>query len=282
MKHIDGHFSGVEGISIYYQAWLPETAPKAIIMVAHGIAEHSGRYLNVVNEVIPRGFAVYANDHRGHGRSEGDRCYVDHFDQYIDDVKLFYDLIRKDHPLAPIFLLGHSMGSLIAVQFTAKYESLLSGLILSGSGNKTGGDVSPLLIAISKLLSRIVPRLKIRATDLSQYISHDPEVVQRYRTDPLNFLKGFSARLGAELLRSFAINESLVGSFKLPLLFQAGGEDSLVLNARAVAEKFTMTDKTFRIYEGLWHEVYNESEADRRKVLNDLGEWLDRHAAAIK
>ena len=274
MKHHENFFTGLKGLKIYYQCWLPDSAPSAVVMIEHGIAEHTGRYSNVVYELVPGGIAVYANDHRGHGKSEGDRCYVDSFDQYVEDVKIFYDLVRKEHPGIPIFLLGHSMGSLIAIQFTRKYESLLSGLILSGSGNKVGGNVSKILIGISKLMSKILPHVKVKATDLSAYISHDSEVVEKYRTDPLNYLKGISFRLGAELLQRFSINESLVGNFKLPLLFQAGSDDQLVLGASSLATKFTMADKTIRIYQGLWHEVYNETETDRKMALKDLSNWI--------
>lgn len=96
MKHIEGKFKGVKDLNIYYQAWIPNT-PKAVIQLVHGGFEHSGRYQNVVNELIPESFAIYANDHLGHGKSEGLRNYVDSFDQFIEDEKLFYDLIKEKH-----------------------------------------------------------------------------------------------------------------------------------------------------------------------------------------
>ena len=133
MKNVERNFEGVKGLNIFYQSWLPEN-PKAIVQVVHGFAEHSGRYLNVVNEIIPLGYGVYADDHRGHGRSEGIRNYVDSFDQYVEDEKKLYDIIKEKHPNLPIFLLGHSMGSLIAIYVIKKYEDLYKGLILSGTG----------------------------------------------------------------------------------------------------------------------------------------------------
>ncbi|MFX1451268.1 MAG: alpha/beta fold hydrolase, partial [Promethearchaeota archaeon] len=116
MKHFENEYEGIAGLKIYYQCWLPDK-PKAIVHIVHGFAEHSGRYLNVVNELIPLNYAVYANDHRGHGRSEGVRNHVDSFDQYVEDEKLLYDIIKKQHPNLPVFMLGHSMGSIIALYF---------------------------------------------------------------------------------------------------------------------------------------------------------------------
>ena len=126
MKHFESEYEGTGGLKIYYQYWIPDK-PKAILQIVHGFAEHSGRYMNVVNELIPLGYALYANDHRGHGRSEGIRNYVDTFDQYIEDEKILYKIISEQHPNMPIFMLGHSMGSLIALYFTKKYENLLKG-----------------------------------------------------------------------------------------------------------------------------------------------------------
>jgi len=141
MNHLEGKFKGVEGLKIYYQGWTPET-PKAVIQLVHGGFEHSGRYQFVVNALIPEGYAIYADDHRGHGKSEGIRNYVDSFDQYIEDERILYDIIKEKHPNLPIFMLGHSLGSFIAIYFTKKYENLLHGLILSGTGTKPGKETS--------------------------------------------------------------------------------------------------------------------------------------------
>ena len=122
MRKIEDKFEGVKGISIFYQAWIPES-PKAVVQIVHGFAEHSGRYMNVVNELLPLNYAIYADDHRGHGRSEGKINYVDSFDDYVEDERILHEYIRDNHPNLPIFMIGHSMGSLIAVCFTKKYEN---------------------------------------------------------------------------------------------------------------------------------------------------------------
>lgn len=274
IKHKEGTFTGIKGFRLYYQSWVPESSPSAIVLICHGIAEHSGRYAHVAEILVSENCAVYSYDLRGHGKSEGKRCDIDQFDQFIDDTKLFFDLIASKNPGLPVFLLGHSMGSLIAVQFASRYESLIRGLILSGSGNRTGGGVHPVLIAIVKVLSGVVPHLSLKATDLSNYLSHDPVEVEKNRKDPLVHHGGICTRLAAELLRSFELNEQLISELKIPVLFQAGSDDQLVLGATQLASRLTMPDKTIFIYEGLWHEIYNETPDQRKAVFTDLVSWI--------
>ncbi|MFX0073799.1 MAG: alpha/beta hydrolase [Candidatus Hermodarchaeota archaeon] len=277
MKYIEGEIEGENNLKIYYQAWIPDN-PKAIIQVVHGFAEHSGRYLNVVNHLIPLGYAVYADDHRGHGKSDGKRNYVDSFNQYIEDEKSFYDLIKNAYQNLPIFMLGHSMGSMIALFFANKYEPLLKGLILSGTGTGAGEGTSKALKVIVKLLAKIIPKKYINPGLKAEKLSHDPEVVKAYESDPLVNADKIALRLGWELMKCFSKFDPITQSLKLPLLVQCGAEDSLIKGSEeALKSAFKMKDKTILIYEGLYHEVYNESKEEREKVLKDLSNWLDNH-----
>ena len=114
MIHSEGSLSGLGGLRLYRQQWLPAAETRALILLAHGYGEHSGRYANLVDHFVPRGFAIYALDHRGHGKSEGERVYVDSFFEYTTDLKTYFDIVRAEQPTLPIYLLGHSMGALIA------------------------------------------------------------------------------------------------------------------------------------------------------------------------
>jgi len=107
MEHTEGRFRGYKNLSLYYQCWLPAKEPVAILLVAHGVCEHSGRYTNLVNYFVPKGYAVYALDHRGHGKSEGLRGYVKRFQDYLNDLKTFFDIVRGKHSGTKIFLVGH-------------------------------------------------------------------------------------------------------------------------------------------------------------------------------
>ncbi len=278
MKHLEGVFEGVKGLKIYYQAWLPESSI-AVIQLVHGGFEHSGRYKNVVDELIPCNYAIYANDHRGHGRSEGLRNYIDSFDQYIEDEKILYDLIKGFHPNLPIFMLGHSLGSYIAIYFTKKYEHFLDGLILSGTGTEPGKETSGFLKVIAKAFSKIAPKMKFNPRIDPKFLSHDPEVVKKYGNDPLVNAKKITARLSYEMLTNFKNLKSFIGNFKINLLVQCGSEDKLIKGSENLKNLFKMPDKTIKIYEGLYHEVYNEMEEDRIKVLKDLSNWLNNHVS---
>ena len=277
MDHIEGEFKGEKDLKIFYQAWIPEKS-KAVVQVVHGFAEHSGRYMNVVNQLTPLGYIIYANDHRGHGKSDGKRNYVDYFDQYIEDEKKLYDLIKNKHHNLPIFMLGHSMGSMIALIFTKKYEPLLRGLILSGTGTGAGESISKTLKVIVKVLAKITPKKYINPGLEADKLSHDSEVVQAYENDPLVNADKITIRLGWELMNNFEKFDSITDNLKLPLLVQCGSEDSLIKGSEEVLRNaFNMEDKTILIYEGLYHEVYNEIKEESEKVLNDLSNWLDKH-----
>ncbi len=278
MNHFEGEFKGANGIKIYYQAWLPDN-PKAVVQIVHGGFEHSGRYQNVVNELLPHNYAVYADDHRGHGKSEGIRNYVDSFDQFIEDEKKLFDIINENHSDLPVFMLGHSMGSIIATYFTKKYEELLAGLILTGT--TAGSSAFPRFQKIMvKVLSNMTPRLtidpKLNPTDLS----HDPEVVKTYQDDPYVHAEKITIRLAGEIVKHIDGLVDVYNNLTLPLLVQCGSEDALMKIKDFkddLQNAFTMEDKQINIYEGLYHEVYNELEPDRIMVLKDLRAWLEKH-----
>lgn len=274
MRHTEGKLAARGGLELYWQAWLPEGEPKALVQLVHGIAEHSGRYAPVAELLVAAGLGVYADDHRGHGRSGGPRCHVERFSDYVDDERALRDLIAAGHPGKPIILYGHSMGSFIAARLVDREPGLYKALVLSATGDRLGGDVSPLLLAASKLLSVVAPRGMVKPTDLSQYISHDPVAVEAYRRDPLDFLDGLSFRLGAELMKVAKEQPEVVSRLRLPLFYFAGGEDRLVLGAREVAKRIASPDATVRIHEGLWHEVHNEAEPGRSAALAELRDWL--------
>ncbi|MGV9173717.1 MAG: alpha/beta hydrolase [Promethearchaeia archaeon] len=274
--HNEGEFEGEEGLEIYYQSWLPEN-PKAIVQIVHGFGEHSNRYGNVINKLLPNGYGIYADDHRGHGKSEGVTNYVDSFDQYVEDEKTLYDIIHQNHPNLPIFMLGHSMGSGIAMYFTDKYESLLKGLILSGTGTAAGGEVSGFLKFMSKILSKIAKKVTIDPELDPESLSHDPEVVKAYKEDPLVHYKEITTRLGYEMIKRFGNAPAVVKNFSLPILIQRGTADEAMKKFEPLKKAFTTDDLTIQEYEGLYHEVYNEIKEDREKVLDDLLNWLENH-----
>ena len=275
MKHSEESFTTDDGLKIYYQVWKPDTPIKAVVQIVHGLAEHSSRYMNVVNALIPAGYAMYATDHRGHGKSDGLRGYVNSANDYIDDERKLTEIIKKQEGSHPCFLLGHSMGSFISILYASASPEAFRGLILSGTGIRAGDSISAFLILAVRLFSRIWPKGKIN-TGLSESISRDPEVGKAYMNDPMVF-PYITYRLGAELLNVTKQLPTKVSAIEIPILFQVGSDDQLVFGATDLFKFVNAADKTCKIYPSLFHEVYNEPEADRTIVLNDLKEWLESH-----
>ncbi|MCP4367167.1 MAG: alpha/beta hydrolase [Deltaproteobacteria bacterium] len=276
MKHQEGYVRGVRDTNIYYQYWLPEGEPKALLLVVHGLAEHSGRYMNVVNFLVPSGYAVYGIDHVGHGKSNGGRVYVERFDDYTKTLKKYLDKIREWLPEKPIFLIGHSMGGLISTAYMLEHQDELSGAVLSGPSVKVPDNISQATIFLGKLLSIIIPKAGIIQLD-AEGISRDPAVVDEYVNDPLVYKGKITARLGAELLKVMQRVTGQASKIRLPIMIVQGSDDKLVdpSGARLLYDLVSSKDKTIKIYNGFYHEVFNEPEHEQ--VLNDVKTWIDAH-----
>jgi alpha-beta hydrolase superfamily lysophospholipase len=196
MKHPEGFFKGVRDTSIYFQSGLPESEPKAVLLIIHGLAEHSGRYMNIVNHFVPLGYAVYGIDHLGHGKSDGMRVYVERFEDYTNTLKIYFDMIRRWQPEKPIFLVGHSMGGLISAVYLLDHQSELTGAVLSGAAGKVPHHITPVILAVGKMLSALMPRFGMLGLEVDG-LSRDPAVVQAYISDPLVHKGKITARLAA-------------------------------------------------------------------------------------
>ncbi len=276
MKHQEGTFKGMRDASIYYQSWLPEGKSIAILLIIHGLAEHSGRYMNVVNYFVPLGYAVYALDHIGHGKSSGTRVYVERFEDYTVTLKTYFDMVRHWQPDQPIFLVGHSMGGLIGAVYLLDHQAELTGAVLSGPAVKVHGTVSPVVIFVGKVISVLMPKLGLIGLE-AEGVSRDPAVVQAYVNDPLVCRGKVTARLSAELVKAIRRVTAEATKITLPILIVQGGADKLVdpKGAQMLYDAVSSADKTIKIYDGLYHEVFNEPEHDQ--VLGDVKAWLETH-----
>jgi len=276
MKQKEGNFKGTGNFNLYWKCWLPEGQVKAVILVAHGLGEHINRYTNLVNNVVPLGYAVYGLDHQGHGKSEGTRVFVDRFQTYINDFKTFTDMVRKENTGKKTVLYGHSMGGLIAVCYALQYQSDLDGLIISAPAIKAGESITGATIVMAKVLSAISPKMGVQQLP-SDTLSHDKAVVEAYDNDPLVYRGKVTARLGAEMLSLMSKVEVQLPSITLPMLILQGSDDRLVnqAGARILYEKAGSKDKTLKIYEGFYHEVHNEP--GNARVFADMEAWLASH-----
>ena len=277
MKTSDGKLTTTDGLSLYWKCWLPESTPKAFVQVIHGYAEHIDRYTNVVNELVPAGYAVFGNDHRGHGKSDGKRGHIHSFQEFIEDEKLFRsEVIKRKFPDIPYLILGHSMGSLIAMNLVEQYPDDTRCLVLSGTGSGPGTEISPALILITKIVSRILPGIHVKSPLPPEFISRDPDTVQAYKDDPLVY-NVITPRLAEQMNTYTTIGADNAFKIKIPVLIQYGSLDTALSGQQRLFELVGSQDKAIRCYEGLKHEVYNELPQDRAVVLKDLREWLDSH-----
>jgi alpha-beta hydrolase superfamily lysophospholipase len=274
-QHVEGTFPGAAGGSVFWQSWTPES-PKALVVIAHGLGEHSSRYGHVAARLNEAGYVVYALDHRGHGKTDGTPGNVDRMAYVRADLDTMLTHARGEHPGLPLFVLAHSWGGLVTLDYlVARGESGLAGLVLSSAAVDPAVGTA-LERRVAPLLSAIAPNLGVVPLDPTA-VSRDPAEVKKYVEDPLNFHGKIRARTGAESLAAVARVAAGVGKLTLPVLVFHGTEDRLASpsGSKMIAERIGSKDKTLTLYDGLYHETLNEPERDA--VLDDLVTWLDKH-----
>ncbi len=279
----EGHLSSADGTRLFERSWLPDAAPKAAVLIVHGYAEHCGRYAWTAEQLVARGYAVFAFDLRGHGQSAGERVLIRSMNEYLDDVDAALVRVREQSAVdLPVFVLGHSMGGgVLGLYACARIPRgagrerikglIFSGAVLPGKGS-TGGPMIRLLLAAGRLF----PNLRLRSLAAST-VSRDPAIVADYDSDPLNYRGKMPMGLIAAMIRGGRYIDRHLHEIALPLQILHGSADQLVGpgGSRRLYEEATSTDKTLKIYEGLYHEILNEPEKDL--VVADIANWLDRH-----
>ena len=199
---------------------------------------------------------------------------VRRFDDFTVTLNIFYKMVVEWQPGVPIFILGHSMGGAITSYYLLDHQEDFKGAILSAPAVKVGEWVSPLTIIMGKIMSRVAPKMGMIELDANG-ISRDPQVVEAYVNDPLVFHGKTPARLGVEILSAMMRITEEAGELRLPMIIVQGAADSLIepSGAQMLYEKASSTDKTLKIYDGMYHEVFNEP--NREIVLKDVEDWLE-------
>ncbi|MBW4614079.1 MAG: lysophospholipase [Desmonostoc vinosum HA7617-LM4] len=278
IHHNEGTFEGFGKLNLYYQSWCPEDKIRAILVIVHGLGGHSDRYGNIIQHLIPQKYAVYGLELRGHGRSPGQRGYINTWTEYREDLRAFLQLIQTQQPGCPIFLLGHSLGAVIVLDYGLRYVQQtprLQGVItLAPTLGEVG--VPPIRILIGKLLSRVWPRFSLNTgIDLTN-ASRDEKVLAAYTQDTLRHTRA-TARLATEFFATVAWINTHVTDWQLPLLILHGGADRVALpeGSDIFYQQLTYPDKLRIDYPEAYHEI--QSDLNYQQVLADLEDWLEKH-----
>ena len=265
----EASFDGSEG-RVFFRRWDPVDLPRRIVQIVHGYAEHGGRYGQVAARLAQRRSVVYADDHLGHGRSDGERALVDDFEHVVDDLHTLADIAHREHPRLPLLLVGHSMGGLLAARFAQRWPDEVAGVAFCGA---VIGDWQWARDVLAQ------PDLPFVAFDPGA-ISRDPQVGAAYASDPLVYHGQYKRRLleaEVEALDRFGRDLSRL---TMPVAFLHGTDDPFVPYERSLEAVRAMptSDLTVHVYEGARHEVLNETNRD--EVIGHLADWIDRVAPA--
>ncbi|MGB2897166.1 MAG: lysophospholipase [Anaerolineales bacterium] len=276
MQHRESHFEGMDGVALYSQCWLPDVPPRAVIALVHGFGEHSGRFMNVIDQMVAYQCGVYGYDLRGHGNSPGQRGHINSWMEYRIDLLNFLKMVSVQQAGNPIFLMAHSMGALIALDFILSENEKLAGVIMSGTPIDPVGVAKPFLIALARILSRIYPRFSLDLGLEHDALSRIPSVVRAYKEDPLVHGK-VSARWGTESLAAVEAVKSQGEKIQIPILMIHGEADRVnsAEGAKRFFDQIRFHDKEFLSYPGGYHEAHND--LDYEIMLRDLLDWINRH-----
>ncbi|XP_038067307.1 monoglyceride lipase-like [Patiria miniata] len=274
------HFVNADGQCIYCKYWEPPagTPVRALLHVIHGMGEHCERYNKIAEHYNKHGILVFAHDHIGHGKSEGPRADVKHFQFFVRDCHQHIGLMRSKYKDLPIFLFGHSMGGTIAVLVGYERPSLFanSGVILCAPAIKANPDiVTPFKLFLGRMLANVLPHTPMGKLEPSD-MSRDPEVVKDYENDPLVYHGKVMARLAIQTLQAMDRIEVGLPDVRWPFLLQHGDQDKLaeISGSRLMYEKAPSEDKTFTVYEGCFHELDKEPGEDGERATKEVVDWV--------
>lgn len=273
-----GEIRTPSGHTLSTATWTP-TQPKALALIAHGHAEHVGRYHHVIDALVSRDYAVATQDHRGHGRSSGVRALSMRFDDYVDDYRLMAVEAQAAHPGLPVVLIGHSMGGLVAARYALAYQEDLSALVLSGAAFVVDERTPAWQKPIARLVARVCPKAPLPGTNSPDLLSYDPAVKAAFRADPLNWNRPIPIRTAVEILDAGADARRRAGGLRIPLLAMHGADD-LLSSPRGTVEFYegaSSSDKELRLWPNMKHEIFNEIE--QATVIDYMLDWLDHRVS---
>jgi acylglycerol lipase len=274
MPYEEDHLETSDGLRLHVSCWLPDAPAKAAVVLLHGFTEHGGRYAELAERLARLGYAVYAADFRGHGRSEGERIFVISTARYFEDADKLLEHVREREPGRPVFLFGHSLGGMIAAMLASLMPENFRGVVLSAPAVRVGKNVYPILRRLARIVGRWFPRLRVVRLG-SGMLSRDEAVVEDFKNDPLVYHGRIPTRTAAEILRTAEILPLEAKDIRVPLLILHGTADGLTdpAGSQELYDLAASPDKTLRLYPGLYHDLVHEPE--REEVMADVVGWIE-------
>lgn len=270
-------FEGVGGLKIAARSWRPEEAVRGIVLLIHGFNSHSGYMVWPAEQFYSRGFAAYALDLRGRGKSEGERFYVEKFSDWLEDVDKLAAIARAENPGAPVYVLGHSVGGVIASSYVFDHQTEIAGLICESFALDVG------LPQIAQLAlegaSYLIPHLPVYSLK-NEIFSRDPAVVNAMNNDPLIANEKQPAETASEVLKAAARLKGNMPNFKVPVFIIHGTADEATRpeGSQYFYDNLGSEDKTLKLYEGGYHDLLND--IDKQTVMADILAWVTERTPA--
>jgi len=273
----EGSFEGVGGLKIFTRSWRPQGKARGVVVLSHGFNSHGGYYAWVAEQLNAKGLAAYALDHRGRGRSDGERFYVQKFADHVADLATFVKMVKAQEAGLPVFLLGHSAGGVIACVYTLENQAELAGLICESFAHEV--PAPDFALAVLKGISHVAPHahvLKLKNEDFSR----DPQVVAAMNSDPLIANEVQPTQTVAEMVRADERLKKEFPKITLPVLILHGTSDKATKpsGSKRFYETAGSKDKTLKLYEGHYHDLLND--VGKEQVMGDILGWLDAHLKA--
>lgn len=282
MTYQETTLSAFDGIPLFLRKWLPESTPRAILVIVHGLGEHAGRYPHAVETFTQHGYVIFGHDHRGYGKSGGRRGDFNDFNDILTDLDQVVDTAHSQYPDLPLCFYAHSLGSMIATHYLAQHEEKVTAAILSAPGYGAGPDYSRWKIMLARVLAGVAPGFSMEtgSKDDPFTLSHDPEAEKAYRSDQL-YHHTVTMRFAYTSLVRAEEAKHLLATLHLPILILLGEEDSTI-NRQAVIEAVEAAGDNvkFRTYADSYHELHNEIPEIRNRVLSETLAWCEQTLAA--
>jgi len=273
MQRFEFGWQTKDGLRLYAQGWKPETAPKAVVCLVHGLGEHSGRYGHLAAFLNQAGYALLSFDLRGHGKSEGQRGYAPSYEALLDDIARLLDEAANRYPDLPRFLYGHSLGGNLVINCALRRRPQLAGVIATGPFFRAAFEPPAWKLTLARIMYNLWPTLSLSNELDRQALSRNPEVVRDYDEDPLVHDR-LTPRLTMDMFQAGLWALEHASELSLPLLLMHGSADRLcsVQASREFAAR--AGDRcTLKIWDGFYHEIHNEPEQEQ--VFKYLLEWLN-------